>query len=151
VRAFHFPAAPIPNGYKHIVVDRHLPAPNPKLVLAAIDDHEARYSTGRYQEDLDLLRAGALIDAGDFGRAMELLEKVLANPAQLDLHGPAVLEFGDLAQRLLDPEQRLKATSAFRRRPGAMNILRCLVAGDTCLARLAPLMPWLEEAVASSS
>jgi tetratricopeptide (TPR) repeat protein len=144
VRAFHFPEAPIPNGYKHIVVERPIPTPNPKLVLAAINDHEARYSTGRYQDDLDLLRAGALIDDGDYPQAMELLERILANPAQRELHGGAVLNFGDIAQRLLDPAQRLKVATALRRRPAAMSILKCLVAGDTCLARLAPLMPWLE-------
>lgn len=147
VQAFHFPEAPIPNGYKHIVVERPLPAPHPELVIDAINDHEARYSTGRYQDDLDLLRAGALADAGEPARAMEILERLLANPTQRDLHGVAVLTFGELALRLLDPGQRPQIVAALQRRPSAVALLKRLVNGDTCLARLAPLWPWLNAAV----
>jgi hypothetical protein len=100
---------------------------------------------GRYQDDLNLLRAGALIDAGKFPQALVLLESILSNPTQRDLHVIAALEFSDIAQRLIDPEQRASSASAFRRTPGAINQLRRLVDGDTFLSRLKPLLPWLEE------
>jgi len=147
IRAFHFPEAPIRHGYKRITVDRPQPD-NPQLVLDAILDHQANHSTGRYQDDLDLLRAGALIDAGDPGQAIQLLEKVLANPAQRDLHPVALLNLGEIAQDLLDPIKRTKAATALRRHPAALDILKRLINGDTCLARLAPLLPWLEQSPA---
>lgn len=145
VRAFHFPEAPIRHGYKRIAADRPQPN-NPELVLEAIRDHQANHSTGRYQDDVDLLRAGALIDAGDPGHALQLLEKVLANPAQRDLHPVALLNLGEIAQELLDPAKRAKTAAALRRHPAALDILKRLIHGDTCLARLAPLLPWLEQA-----
>ena len=143
VAAFQFPEAPIPNGYKRVNVRRTDPANDPAAVLAAIASHETAYPNGRYRDDLNLLRAGALIDAGQLADAVALLENILANPAQRDLHVIAALDFADVAQRLLDPEQRAAAASAIRRTPGALAHLRLLVDGDTFLSRLKPLMPWL--------
>lgn len=145
IAAFHFPDAPIPNGYKQVLVKRVEPATDPAGVIAAIHHHERQFPMGRYQDDLNLLRAGALIDAGKFPQALVLLESILSNPTQRDLHVIAALEFSDIAQRLIDPEQRASSASAFRRTPGAINQLRRLVDGDTFLSRLKPLLPWLEE------
>lgn len=144
ITAFHFPEAPIPNGYKRVSVARDIPSGDPDAVLAAIDAHEQRFPGGRYRDDLNLLRAGALIDAGEFSRALPLLEEILANPRQQDLRVVALLNFMDIAQRLLEPEQRLAAAKAFRRSTPSMKRLRKLVRGDTFLRRLGPLMPWLE-------
>jgi hypothetical protein len=144
ITAFHFPAAPIPNGYKHLEVERGV-SHNPAEVLNAITLHEERFPKGRYQDDLNLLRAGVLIDLGDFSKALALLETILANPVQRDLHVMAALEFADIAQLLLLPEERSRAAEAFRQTAGAMQRLGRLVAGDTFLSRLQPLMPWLEK------
>jgi hypothetical protein len=144
ISAFHFPEAPIPNGYKRLEVARMDPANDPEAVIAAIRQHEARFPAGRYRDDLNLLMAGALIDSGKFAQALVLLDSILANPVQRDLHVVASLEFAEIAQRLIDPEQRAQAAKAIRRSPGAMKRLALLVDGDTFLSRLKPLMPWLE-------
>ena len=143
----YFPEAPSLAGYKHFVVYRQNPAIGPDEVLAAIDEHEKQYPRGRYQVDLNLLRAGALIDAGKFPQALALLESILSNPVQCEFfrHGVAAFDFADIAQRLLDLEQRALIASAFRDTPGALDRLRLLVNGDTFLSQLKPLMPWLEE------
>jgi predicted negative regulator of RcsB-dependent stress response len=120
------------------------PANDPEAVIAAIRQHEARFPAGRYRDDLNLLMAGALIDSGKFAQALVLLDSILANPVQRDLHVVASLEFAEIAQRLIDPEQRAQAAKAIRRSPGAMKRLALLVDGDTFLSRLKPLMPWLE-------
>lgn len=144
IAAFHFPDAPIPNGYKHLNVERPNGNSDPKETLAAIRDHESRFPMCRYQDDINLLRAGAMIDSGEFAKALAILESLLGNPVQTDLHTVASLEFADVAQRLLDPETRAPVAKAFRGNPAAMKHLRRLVRGDTFLWRLTPLMPWLE-------
>jgi hypothetical protein len=145
ITAFHFPDAPIANGYKHVSHSRMDPATDPDAVIVAIRDHELRFPAGRYRDDLNLFRAGALIDSGKFRQALALLETILSTPAQRDLHVVALLESADIAQRLLDPEQRAAAAKAFRSTPGAIARLRLLVDGDTFLSRLKPLVPWLEQ------
>ena len=144
ISAFHFPEAPIPNGYKRLVVARPDPANDPEVILAAIAAHEERFPAGRYPDDLNLLRAGALIDAGKFDHALELLDRILSNPSQRDLHVIAALDFADIAQRLLVPAERATVAGAMRDAPDALMCLRRLVEGDTFLSRLQPLMPWLD-------
>lgn len=144
VHAFHFPDAPIPNGYKLIAPVR--PQPNqPEVVLDAILNHQSNHSTGRYQDDLDLLRAGALTDSGNPSEALMLLEKVLANPAQRDLHPVALLNLGEIALDLLDPAKRIQTATALRTHPASLSLVKRLIHGDTCLSRLQPLLPWLED------
>ncbi|MEO7100634.1 MAG: tetratricopeptide repeat protein, partial [Luteolibacter sp.] len=137
--------APIFNGYNHIEVIRDISEINAAEVFAAIDAHEARFPNGRYRDDLNLLRAGALTDSGNFEKSLSLLDSILTNPTQTDLHTLAALEFMDIAQRLLDPEQRIAAAEALRHAPGSMERLKLLVNGDTFLSRLKPMMPWLED------
>lgn len=144
IDAFHFPDAPIPNGYKFLKVERPNGNTDPAETLAAIRDHESRFPMGRYQDDIQLLRAGALIDSGEYSKALAILENLLGNPVQTDLHTVASLEFADIAQRLLDPETRASVAKAIRGNPAAMKHLRQLVRGDTFLWRLTPLMKWLE-------
>ena len=112
-------------------------------VIAAIRAHEQRFPDGRYREDLALLEAGALIDAGRFPRALSLLDAVLSNPVQKDLHVIAALELADIAQRLLIPEERAAVAKALRNSPAQMERVRLMVDGDTFLSRAKPLMPWL--------
>lgn len=147
IAGFQFPDAPIPNGYKHLKVVRNDTSNDPAAVLAAIRDHEKRFPMGRYQDDLNLLRAGALIDEGDHAQAMAILCNILDNPVQRDLHVITALEFADISQRLLDPAQRAGVAKAMRGTPGAMTRLKRLVYGDTFLSRLQPLMPCLAAGV----
>jgi len=139
VRAFQFPEAPIPGGYKRIDINRPDPTGDPGVVLAAISNHEMRFPKARYQADLDLLRAGALIDLEQFDKALPLLCGILADPGQADLHTLAALNFCDIAQRLLEPSTREKPLEAFRTDGQALTVLRLLVKGDTFLSRLQPL------------
>ncbi len=143
IAAFHFPEAPIPGGYKRVEVTRMDPANDPEAVIAAIRAHEQRFPDGRYREDLALLEAGALIDAGRFPRALSLLDAVLSNPVQKDLHVISALELADIAQRLLIPEERAAVAKALRNSPAQMERVRMMVDGDTFLSRAKPLMPWL--------
>ncbi len=149
VRAFHFPDAPIPNGYKRIAVERERAA-NPEAVLASLAKHDRRFADGRYRDDIDLLRAGALIDAGRYTEAIALLERILATPHQRELHPIAALNFADIAQRLIEPKERPAVIAAFRGHPEALPRLERLVSGDTCLSRLEPLMPWFRDALVAA-
>ncbi len=144
IAAFPFPQAPIPSGYKRVKITRIDPAHNPDAVLTAIANHEKRFPMGRYLDDLNLLKAGALIDAGNFKQALELLAAILENPVQKDLHVIAALEFADICQRLLLPDQRAPVAAALRSSPNDLKRLWRLVNGDTFLSRLQPLMSWLE-------
>lgn len=144
IAAIHFPDAPIPEGYKHVLVERSNPANDPKAVLAAIRDHEDRFPQGRYRDDLNLLRAGALMDNRQYAQSLLLVENILQNSKQSDLHVLAALEFADMAQQLLEPSNRAAIAAAFRRTPGAMAHLLAVVKGDTFLSRLQPLMAWVE-------
>ena len=147
VAAFAFPEAPIFGGYKRVAVTRNDPEGRPELVLAALDEHDARFPKGRYRDDLDLLRAGALMDAGRMGEALFLIDRVLSNPMQRDLMTVAGLHFAELAQGLLEVERREGVVGAFREHPQSLVWLERLVAGDTFLRRLEPMMPWLRERV----
>lgn len=144
IAAFHFPEAPIPGGYKRVEVIRMDPANDPEAVIAAIRAHEQRFPQGRYRDDLALLEAGARIDAGKFPQALALLDGVLSNPVQKDLHVIAALELADIAQRLLTPDERGAVAQALRKSPAHLERLRRMVDGDTFLSRAKPLMAWLE-------
>jgi tetratricopeptide (TPR) repeat protein len=145
ISAYRFPEAPIPGGYKRVTVERVHPDGTPRDVLDAIAQHEKRFPKKRYQDDLNLLRAGALIDAGEYKNALVLLDGILTNPVQKDLHVMAALDFMDVAQRLLVTKERIAAAEALRSTPNAMERLQKLVEGDTFLSRLQPLMPWLKD------
>lgn len=139
VRAFHFPDAPIPGGYKRIDVTRPDPSGDPEMILAAIRSHEMQFPAARYQSDLNLLRAGALIDLERFDEALLLLADILADPGQGDLHAQAALSLCDIAQLLLEPSTREKPLAAFRADARALTALRSLIKGDTFLSRLQPM------------
>jgi len=62
-----------------------------------------------------------------------------------ELRMTTALYFSEVSLRLLDINQRAAVADAFRKNPSAMPWLRKLVKGDTCLFRLRPLMPWLEQ------
>jgi hypothetical protein len=59
----------------------------------------------------------------------------------------AGLHFAELAQGLLEVERREAVVGAFREHPQSLVWLERLVAGDTFLRRLEPMMPWLRERV----
>jgi hypothetical protein len=144
VEAYHFPQAPIPNGYKRVGVTRENDGDGLHFVKTTLQGHQDRFPGGRYQDDLDLLWAGWWIDSGEPGRALPLIQRILETPGQRDLHGVAVLNFAEIAQDLVVAERREQAAAALRGTPGALATLRQLAEGDTFLGRLEPLLPWLE-------
>jgi hypothetical protein len=148
IEAFRFPEAPILWGYKRVGVVRGDSHGEPAQVLAALDEHDVLFPGGRYRDDVDLLRAGAQIDAGNFSDALFLIDRVLSNPAQRDLVIPATLQFAEIAQKLLEPERRMEVVEAFRNHRGAVHWLERLVIGGTYLSRLQPMMPWLRSQLA---
>ncbi len=145
VEAYHFPEAPITGGYKRVAVLRDDEADGTHFVLTSIAEHDARFPEGRYRDDIDLLRAGALIDSGKPAEALPLIQRILETATQRDLHGVAVLLFAEIAQDLASPGKREGPAEAFRTTPTAVETLKRLADGDTFLSRLQPLLPWLEE------
>ena len=122
------------------------PATDPEAVIAAIRDHEARFPAGRYRDDLNLLRAGALdrlreIPAGarivrDRSWPIPSSATCMWWPCSNPRTSPSGCWIPSSARQ---PPRRSAA------RPGAIARLRLLVDGDTFLSRLKPMMPWLEE------
>jgi len=149
VGAFYFPEAPILDGYKRIEIGREDTNNDPDRILAMVVSHEDRFPKNRYRSDLAMVRAGALIDLGKFSEATAILIRLMDDAEQGDLHALAAHNFCDIAQRLLEIDQRTEIITAFRNNPAALTKLRLLVNGDTFLSRLQPMMPWLEEKLAA--
>lgn len=143
IRAVHFPDSPIAAGYKQVKRMNRQAGHATDAVFKEIERHERRFPRGRYQDDINLLKAAALADSGDPRAALTIIEGILNNPAQRDLQMVATVEMMGIAQQLLVPEQRLAAANAFRSNPGAIDHLQRLVEGQTFLSRLKPMMPWL--------
>lgn len=139
-----FPEAPVPGGYKRVEILAAAEEPDPATVLTLIEDHEKRFPNGRYRQDLNLLKAASLMDQSDLTGAVRCLLEILGDPVQGDLHQIAALNFCEISQRLLVTSERDAVVEAFRKNPAALSKLKLLVNGDTYLARLQPLMPWLE-------
>jgi len=143
VRAFHFPASPIANGYKQL-----RSTPSPDLLGAAfkaIDEHLTRFPSGRYQRDIDLLQAACNTWTDDTASALAQLSEILNDPRHPELHGDASLHFAFLTQGLLTPSKRPDLVAAIRNSPTSVVHLEKLAHGDTCLSRLRPMLPWLKD------
>ncbi|MEO5917630.1 MAG: tetratricopeptide repeat protein [Luteolibacter sp.] len=144
VEVERFPEASVPDGYKRVWIEEAERESDPAMILSLIAAHEKRFPKGRYRQDLNLLKAAALIDKVDLPEATKCLLEILGDPVQGDLHQIAALNFCEISQRLLVPAERQAVVEAFRKNPVALPKLRLLVNGDTYLSRLHPLMPWLE-------
>jgi hypothetical protein len=144
VRAFHFPDAPIPNGYKQLTRAKECPAPRLAELMNSLDAHESRFPGGRYRADLRVLRAAVAMQRKDYQPALKCLAEVLADRAHPELRMDASLYFSELSLRLLDPHERPAVAAAFRTERPALTFLKNLAHGDTCLFRLRPLIDWLE-------
>jgi hypothetical protein len=145
VEAFHFPAAPILNGYKRLRRPMFPAGRELESLARLMDAHQERFPKGRYQADLTLLRAAISADIGDYETALGDLAALLSDANHPELRMDAALQLSDCGLRLLDLEERAAVADAFRKTPAAMTYLKNLVHGDTCLFRLRPLMAWLEE------
>lgn len=144
VQAFHFPEAPIPNGYKRLSRGTDREIPELAVLVKSLDTHEARFPGGRYLADMRLLRAALATRAREYPLALKCLVEVLADPAHPELRMNAALHFSELSLRLLDPHERPAVAAAFRNQRSALPFLKNLVHGDSCLFRLRPLIAWLE-------
>ncbi|MCW1885788.1 hypothetical protein OKA04_13690 [Luteolibacter flavescens] len=145
VQAFHFPDAPIPDGYKRMTRQPDGDPATLRALTKSLDAHEARFPAGRYGADIHLLRAAVTARSGDFQASLKHLATVLADPAHPELRLNAALYFSEISLRLLDKVERAKVAAAFRAEPAAMPFLKNLAYGDTCLFRLRPLLAWLED------
>ncbi|MCW1915016.1 hypothetical protein OJ996_15625 [Luteolibacter sp. GHJ8] len=144
VRAFFFPEAPIPGGYKHLLRPSSAVPEKVAALEAELAAHAARYPD-RYVADLAMLRAALAAHRGDYTIALENLSSVLADPDHPELRMDAALYFSEISLRILDLSDRASVMDAFRKAPAAMPWLEKLVNGDTCLSRLRPLMPCLDQ------
>ncbi len=89
--------------------------------------------------EVDLLEAGARIDAMEYKSALALLMPILRSERHEDLQMIAILEFAMIAAEWIHLENRGAALEAFQAEPGAMAILLRLVEGNTFLSRLRPM------------
>jgi tetratricopeptide (TPR) repeat protein len=144
VQAFHFPEAPIPNGYKRLTRPPEADGATLRALTKALDEHESRFPSGRYRADIRVMRAAVAAQSRDYPVAVKCLAEVLEDPAHPELRMNAALYFSEISLRLLDPHERAAVVAAFRSERAAVPFLKNLVHGDTCLFRLRPLMAWLE-------
>jgi TolA-binding protein len=145
VNAYHFPEAPLLNGYKRSDRPEDLKEGDLQELRKAVQDYRAKFPAGRYQADFLLLEASVLGHCGDPGAALADLATILADPAHPELRMDAALELAGISLRLLDPPARAETVAAFRKTPAIMPFLKNLIDGDTCVARLRPMLPWLEK------
>jgi hypothetical protein len=144
IRAFHFPEAPIPNGYKRLSRPPEADVEVWRSLATELDEHEKRFPHGRYHADLCILRGAVSAQVGDYRVAVRSLAEVVADRSHPELRMIAALYFAEISLRLLDKNERAGVAAAFRAEPAALPFLKNLVHGDTCLFRLRPLMRWLE-------
>lgn len=144
VEAFHFPAAPIWNGYKRLARPQPLTVRFLDSLSQSFASASARFPGGRYAADIKLLESAVLAETGDYGGALERLVAIIDDPVRRELRLDAALQFAEIGLRLLDRDERPALAAAFRPDPAASRHLRSLVYGDTCLFLLRPLMHWLE-------
>lgn len=141
VRSFHFPEAPIPNGYKRLTTGTTQASFDPPALNAAIAAHRTRFPDGRYNADLDVLQAAVASRANDYPTALSTLVRIISDRKHPDLRQDASLYFAEICLRLLEPDQRPTLRAAFRDHPRALSFLQNLAHGDTCVSRLRPLLP----------
>jgi TolA-binding protein len=144
VEAFYFPEAPILGGYKRLKRQPKLTSRFLRILEDSIADHRRRFPAGRYEADLRLLDAALAAETGRYEDAVESLSAAVDDPLHHELRLDAALQFAEIGLRLLDREVRPEIAAAFRKHPAALEKLRRLIHGDTCLSRLRPLLPWLE-------
>ncbi len=137
-----WPDSIVPRAGRTVEIPRPGPV-DPQPLLSAITLHQEMFDPPRYHNDLKLLEAGALDDAGESARALELIAAVLSDPAALDLHLDAVLLLASHGMRLVDPETRGATLAAFRESPDARGFLHRLISGQTILSRLRPMQDGL--------
>ena len=144
IDAFMFPEAPIPNGYKRVYQAAE-PKPEVSRALSdALAAHRRKYPKGRYGADLNVLQ-GAVDISLDPPKALGELCAAATDEKHPELTVDAALYFAGCAQRLLNPDERMVYADAFRKCPEALALLHKLAYADTCLSRLRPMLPWLEE------
>lgn len=140
-----FPEAPIPNGYPTIELKEATEPETLDGLPAELAAHEQRFPGGRYHADVLLLRARIATAQGNAAAALEAATAILSDPGHPELRLDSALCLSYFALRLLEPGERVAVADAFRSCPAALPFLRNLAEGETCLFRLRPLMPWLEE------
>lgn len=150
IRAFHFPESPIMNGYKRLTRAAKPDEGELKAIEEELAAYEKRFPAGRYAADIRLLRGALESLRGDYPACLGSFTATLDDPAHPELRMDAALRFAEIALRLLDRNDRVAVADAFHKTPAAMPFLRKMVKGDTCLWRLHPLMPWLEQQVVAA-
>ncbi len=150
IRAFHFPEAPIIGGYKRLTRPRPVAAEVLEAAKRDLAAHEARFPGGRYAADIAELRAVVAAEMGDYETSLACLSSILADPMHPEMRRTTSLYFAEISLRLIDLNERAALANAFRKTPAALAWLRKLAYGDTCLFRLRPFIPWLEERTTST-
>jgi TolA-binding protein len=107
----------------------------------------SRYPSSRYLPDLALLDAAVALETGHYQQGLSTLATTLGDTAHPELFMDAALRLAEFGMRLLDPAQRPAVARAFRATPAILPYLNNLAAGNTCLTRLQPLLPWLERSI----
>ncbi len=140
-----FPEAPIPDGYPAIMLKEAAEPETLDALPGELAAYAQRFPMGRYHADVILLRAKLAATRGETEAALAGITAILSDPQHPELRLDAALYLSYFGLRLLEPEERQAIAEAFQANRSALPFLRNLAAGDTCLFRLRPLLPWLEE------
>lgn len=144
VRAIFFPDAPRITGYKGVTIRGFLPPEEP-TAEELLAQHLKAFPNGRYQADVDLLAAALEVSRKDFAPALARLTRILTDRSHPELAQNASLRFAEVALRLLKFEDRAAIKSALQKNPAALALIKKMAHGETCVARLRPMLPALEE------
>jgi predicted negative regulator of RcsB-dependent stress response len=144
VRAIFFPDAPRITGYKGVTIRGSLPPEEP-TAEELLAQHLKAFPNGRYQADVDLLAAALEVSRKDFAPALARLTRILTDRSHPELAQNASLRFAEVALRLLKFEDRAAIKSALQKNPAALALIKKMAHGETCVARLRPMLPALEE------
>ncbi|WP_009966093.1 hypothetical protein [Verrucomicrobium spinosum] len=138
----NWPDAPFMGRYVHLVVEREKPfeAARPN---AALDEYRKAYPQGRYLADVQLLRAGVAVDAGDYPLALRLLCSALADENHKELHMDAALALAQCFELLHDPEPRLALAKAIAADPAAWDRFTAFTHSASCGQRLRVYENWV--------
>jgi hypothetical protein len=144
VEAFHWPDAPMWDGYKHMVVTRNQSFDR-DTVFAPLDDYDRHYPKGRYAAEIRLMRGGASIDVGDYATAIANLTGILDDSSKRDLHLDASLELAECFSRLSDDTQRPRILVALRNQPRGIFYLDRFIRSQTLGSILLPMEAFFRE------
>lgn len=137
-----WPEAPFPGTYVRLQVDREKPF-DAARANAALDAYTKAYPNGRYLADVNLLRAGVAVDAGDYSQALRLLCGAVGDANHKELYLDAALALAQCFELLHHPEKRRPLAQAIAADPLAWDRFTVFTHSASCGQRLRVYEDWV--------